>query len=117
MDDSRQKDLEKARVQQRLLHQCKTEPLKKVQSIRFHDGRHVAVMKVRWDWMELWPLNKAKLRPGEVVECDGEDGSGAACTVVLRIGGRCGPKGKWRRARKIKAIRKITVPLKDKDGG
>lgn len=121
-------DLEKARMQQwEFNDRCKTEPLRQVQAIRCHDDRIAAIMRTRKShvrngnrqspgWMELCPLNNSVFLPGETVECDGRDSSGAECIVMLRIGSRCGPKNKWVKAYILKAVRKIKVPLEGKDG-
>lgn len=124
-------DLDKARVQQcEFNDRNKIEPMINVQAIRFHDGRHAAIMRVRkgrrtggrkigmqeQGWLELWPLNKAVFCAGETVQCDGTDDRGNPCVVHLRIGGPCGPKGRWLRARKVRAVRKIEVKLGDKAG-
>jgi hypothetical protein len=110
-------DLDKARMLQREFNdRNKTEPTINVQAIRFHDGRHAAIMRVRKDWMELWPLNKAVFRAGEEVLCDGTDDRGNPCIVYLCIGGPCGPKGLWLRARKVRAVRRVEIKLGGKAG-
>lgn len=87
-------------TQDHLNRSRRTSPMKEVQAVRLMDGRRLAVMRQRRDKLEVWPLDGARLQAGDTVQAQGVV-KGNPCVVDLVVGGRCGPRGKWRALRKV----------------
>lgn len=99
-------ELAKAMEQQRRLNEtAKTEPTRTTTALHFTDGRSVELLRKVDTYVEIKPLNGARLVPGEEVEVLGRRNGTTAEEALKMIVGRGGPLARWRLWPKDRRVR------------